>query len=100
MNDKTCVSLLQTPQAKLFGVPNFVLGILYYLILMLAGMVLPLENLDAVYWGLVGATFITVIAGAYLIYSLMFVLRTNCPLCYASHAINFVLLVLFIIHAL
>ena len=43
---------------------------------------------------LLGASGVTVLLGLYLTYSLLFVTRVNCVLCFTSHAINVVLFVM------
>lgn len=98
----SCVTVVQTPYARVFGVPNSLLGIIYYIFLIAWATVgfwpwLTLSN---------GAEFllrmpifvsaVTVILGSYLIYALRRKLHTDCPMCYAAHAINASLLVLLI----
>ena len=104
----SCVTVLQTPYARVFGLPNSLLGVLYYGILIVwavgyswplswfgDGDVLPgyrsFSNL------LILASAFTVGLGFYLIYALRRKLRVHCPLCYAAHAINAALLVALII---
>jgi uncharacterized membrane protein len=90
-----CVTVVQTPYARVFGVPNSLLGVVYYLVLILWAVAAP--RVSAVRWPLIGASGSTVILGSYLIYSLRRKLYIDCPLCYAAHAINAILLVLLII---
>lgn len=102
----TCVTVVRTPYARVFGVPNSLLGIFYYVLLMVwtvsvphhlsvSGHVLrPFETLGLV---LLGASLCTVILGFYLIYALRRILYIDCPLCYAAHAINIALFVLLIL---
>ncbi len=90
-----CVTVVQTPYARVFAVPNSLLGIVYYLLVVvwvLAGSLMP-----AIGWALVGASALTVVLGFYLIYSLRRKLYIDCPLCYTAHAINALLLVLLIL---
>ncbi len=102
----SCVSVARTPYGRVFGVPNSLLGVLYYLLLIAwaltdrstdlsfrvgaADYVLGVGNL------LLALSAVTVAFGFYLIYALRRVLHTACPLCYTAHAINAVLLVLLI----
>jgi len=102
----SCVTVARTPYARVFGVPNSLLGIVYYLLLVvwivfvphhlsLSGHVLrPFETLGLV---LLAASLCTVILGFYLIYALRRILYIDCPLCYAAHAINMALFVLLIL---
>jgi uncharacterized membrane protein len=84
-------SVVKTPRAHLFGVPNSLLGSLYYPAVaitvwfvrsQLAAVVLLLVVLCA------AATSVV------LAYSLLFITRRECPICWTSHAINWTLLVL------
>src|SRR5579864_8935761 len=102
----SCVTVVQTPYARVFGVPNSLLGIIYYVLLIawasvgfdvgpmvaIASRFAPLP-----FWGLLAASAITVALGFYLVYALRRKLHTHCPLCYFGHAINATLLVLLIV---
>src|SRR5271157_2193344 len=90
-----CVTVVQTPYARVFGVPNSLLGMVYYLLLILWAVVA--RRMPAVEWALIGASAGTVMLGSYLIYSLRRKLHIDCPLCYAAHGINALLLVLLIL---
>jgi len=104
--DSRCVTVLRTPYARVFGVPNSLLGIVYYVLLMvwllfvprhaifLGHVWMPFETLGIM---LLGASLCTVVLGFYLIYALRRVLHTDCPLCYAAHAINLILFALLIL---
>ena len=101
---------MQTPYARLFGVPNSLLGIVYY-VLLIAGAMENWTfgvNLDFhfarvfVPFGmailiLIGAG--TILVGFYLIYALRCKLHIDCPLCYTAHAINVAIFVLLIVLA-
>jgi uncharacterized membrane protein len=100
-----CVTVLQTPYARVFGVPNSLLGIFYYLLVIAVfgpGMNL-LVNFGYKYrplfillrWPLTAMSAATVLLGFYLIYALRRKLGVDCPMCYTAHAINAALLVLF-----
>ena len=96
MGEKTCASIVFTPRARVFGLPNSVLGQAFYLAL-LAG--LPLGLLDrpplaALY---LGASLLTVGLAVYLSYSLLFITRVPCVLCFTSHGINTVIFLLLIL---
>ena len=100
-----CVAVVRTIYARVFGVPNSLLGIAYYLALV--GWILAGGGrasaagtagwLHGVWWLLVAASGIAVVLGLYLIHALWRILRVHCTLCYAAHAINSVLLVLLIL---
>ena len=103
----SCVTVVQTPYARVFGVPNSLLGIVYYVGLILWGGMNRLPSLDIQYDHtyyvlrfevlLLPASLATVLLGFYLIYALRRKLFTNCPLCYTAHAINLAILVLVIV---
>jgi uncharacterized membrane protein len=85
-------SVVKSPRAHLFGVPNSLLGSLYYPAVAvtvwvvrspLAAVVLLLVVLSA------AATSVV------LAYSLLFITRRECPFCWTSHAINWTLLALY-----
>lgn len=102
----SCVTVVRTPYARVFGVPNSLLGIIYYLLLIAWIMFSPRyitfsgHVLNAFeYLGLVllGASISSVVLGFYLIHALRRILGVHCPLCYAAHAINLILLVLLLL---
>ena len=104
----SCATVVQTPYARVFGVPNSLLGIIYYVAMLVwlpwTGAVHFQEEL---LWLLVGWTcalllggVISIVLGIYLVYALRRRLRVDCPLCYAAHAINSALLVLLILRTL
>jgi uncharacterized membrane protein len=103
----SCVTVVQTPYARVFGVPNSLLGIIYYLLLIVTAFkswLIPFGVGFRGYFVLVNtlqlltvASVITVLLGFYLIYALRRKLHTHCPLCYLGHAINATLLVLLMV---
>ena len=91
MGEATCASIVFTPQARLFGPPNSALGVVWYVAL-LFGLSTGSVAAEPWRWLYLGGAVLTVLAGAYLTYSLLFVTRVPCRLCFTSHAINLVLL--------
>ena len=88
LKEATCQLVLETPRAKLFGVPNSVYGIGLYLYLALFFLGVPL------WWGVAFvATALAVFRSIYLAYSLLFVTRVPCVLCFTSHAVNLILFI-------
>ena len=102
----SCVTVVQTPYARVFGMPNFLLGILYY-----AGLIIWLVLRNATWhrnhwmsylfaltslW-ILAASVVSVPVGIYLIYALRWKLRISCLLCYTVHAINLVLVFLLMV---
>lgn len=105
--DSSCVTVVRTPYGSIFGVPNSLLGIIYYLLVILwaacgqsasitirAGMTSYIITFTGL---LIAAGSVTVALGFYLIYALRRILHTDCPFCYAAHLINLALLALMII---
>ena len=88
LKEASCQLVIWTPRAKLFGIPNSVYGIgLYaYLLLFFSGVPLP-------WWPGFLAAGLAVVRSVYLAYSLIFVTRVPCPLCFTSHIINTILFI-------
>lgn len=88
LKEASCQLVLETPRAKLFGIPNsvFGIGIYLYLIFFFIGFPFP--------WGIaIVLTGAAVLRSIYLAYSLLFVTRIPCPLCFTSHGINLILFI-------
>jgi len=88
LEEKTCLTVLDTPRAKIFGIPNsaFGIGVYSYLIV------------DIFFFApTLGILFLTfaVLRSIYLAYSLLYITKIPCPLCFTSHAINLVLFILY-----
>lgn len=84
-------SVVKTARAHLYGVPNSLLGTIYYPALVVAiwlvhGRLAMLIVLAAVLFA--AAT------SAVLAYSLLFITRRQCPYCWTSHAVNWSILLL------
>jgi len=103
----SCVTVVQTPYARVFGVPNSLLGIVYYLLLIAGAarnwacgipgyLVLSHAAVAFCLAMLIVVSAGTTLLGFYLIYSLRRKLHVDCPLCYTAHAINAALLVLLV----
>ena len=92
LEERSCKTVLGTRYARIFGVPNSLLGVLYYLIV-----------ITVVLWGyaappvsvaLIAVAWFTVALGIVLAYALFFIIRIPCPLCLTGHAINLTLAIL------
>ena len=93
MDEQTCASVIFTPNARVFGVPNSLLGQAYYLALLIATASGLLDH--AYVWrALLLASAGSVCLAVYLSYSLLFLLRLPCPLCFTSHGINITICIL------
>ena len=105
-----CLTVLQTKYARVFGVPNSLLGIVYYLMVIDWVASYPTRSGPTLHEGLAyfGASLgyglfatvltalagVSVVLGLYLMYALRWKLKVRCPLCYTAHAINTLLLAL------
>jgi len=88
MDQNSCISILQTPEARIFGVPNFLLGLFFY-----GGLVIVvLGNVDGFAFDILTATALfTVVLALYLVYALRVLIKVDCILCYTAHGINTVI---------
>jgi len=92
MEKGACVRILDTPEAKLLGFPNSVLGVIYYL----AILFVPIDRYETLF---LLASIVSVGLGMYLVRVLIARLKVHCPLCYTAHGINLVIANLFIVKA-
>lgn len=81
-------SVVTTPRAHLFGLPNSLLGAIYYPALALAVWFLQ-ERVAAV--AVLAAVLFAAGTSLVLAYSLLFVTRRGCSFCWTSHAVNWAL---------
>jgi uncharacterized membrane protein len=105
--ESSCVTVVRTPYGSVFGVPNSLLGIIYYSLLLLWALAwqsahitiqINMTSYLITFTGLlIAAGAVTVVLGFYLIFALRRILHTDCPFCYVAHAINLALLVLLVI---
>jgi uncharacterized membrane protein len=103
----SCVTVVKTPDACLFGVPNSLLGLVYYFLLMLwsllgcpIGFEVEIAGAYRIFrigWLVTSVSAIAALLGFYLVYALRRKLHVNCLLCYTAHAINLALFVLVIV---
>lgn len=86
-----CQTVMETPDGRVFGLPNFIFGILYYLAL----IALSFMTESASGWATAAAvtSWFTVLLGVYLVHALFFKIRVSCPLCMVGHGINLALAV-------
>jgi uncharacterized membrane protein len=84
-------SVVQQPRARVFGVTNSAIGIVYYALMLACSWLLSVPAvLDA---ALVAAALAAALS-VYLAYSLLFVTRMPCPYCWTGHVVNWLLVVL------
>jgi uncharacterized membrane protein len=85
MDEGSCMLVIHHPDASIFGVPNALLGIPYYLSVLL--LVVGVDG-DPLLTGLRLSSLVTVVLGVYLVHSLFVKVRVMCLLCLTSHVIN------------
>ena len=91
MGEDTCSLVVRHPDARILRLPNSVLGVAWYS----AVLALSLGAGFPVFVGVVRwASWLSVLMGGYLVYSLYFRVRVACPLCLACHAMNVLVAVL------
>jgi uncharacterized membrane protein len=96
MGERTCASIVFTPRARVLGIPTSVLGQLFYLVLM-AGILGKFIFSSPFFYFYLAGSLLTVLLGVYLTYSLLFLTRVPCKLCFTSHGINLVIFILMLI---
>ncbi len=84
-------SVVKSRRAHLYGVPNLLVGAIYYPLLA--------TSIWFVHGGVariavVAAVLFAAITSLALAYSLLFVTRRGCPYCWTAHAVNWSLLIL------
>jgi uncharacterized membrane protein len=84
-------SVVKTPRAHLYGVPNSLLGAIYYVALAIA--IWSVHARTALLVVLAAALFAAV-TSVVLAYSLLFVTRRECPYCWTAHGVNWSILLL------
>ncbi len=96
LGEKTCATIVFTPRARVFGLPNSVLGQVFYVALM-AGVAGGFLYSPPAYYAYLMASLVTVCLGLFLTYSLLFVTRVHCTLCFTSHGINFIIFLILVL---
>jgi len=92
LEERSCKTVLGTRYARVFGVPNSLLGSIYYpiVIVVLLGTWVSAPLFTAV----IAVAWFTVALGVFLAYALFFIIKIPCPLCLTGHAINLSLAIL------
>jgi uncharacterized membrane protein len=78
-----CAAVVHHPDASVFSVPNSLLGIVYYTVVLIA-----INRSFASALPIVVVSWFAVAVSMFLIYSLMKRIRVLCVLCIFAHAIN------------
>ena len=98
LSEGSCRTILDAPQARLFGLPNSLIGLFYYAILLFfvlnVWVGVPMESAR---WMFV-ASLVASVVGLTLADTLIRTLKTTCVLCFTSHGINIIISVLLYIN--
>jgi uncharacterized membrane protein len=88
MKESTCQTVLSTRHARVLGVPNSALGLLYYGTVFVKTAAGGWESGGFVQELFLWISILVVLLSLYLSYSLLFRIKIVCPLCFVSHGIN------------
>jgi uncharacterized membrane protein len=91
--DGSCIMLEKTHWGRLLGVPNWWLGTVFYILVILSTIWTNMWIITFAILGTLGACLFSVI----LIYGLVFKLKAFCKMCYIAHAANFAIFILWVI---
>lgn len=103
LEKRTCQTVLSTRFARVFGVPNSLLGVAYYVVVIVLVSTGWIRAAGGVFIGDVGieigvavliVAWFTVLLATFLAFSLFFIIKIPCPLCLAAHTINLALALL------
>jgi uncharacterized membrane protein len=92
LEEHACKTVIATKYAHVFGLPNSLLGAIYYaavIFVICAGWFPAFVGMLVI-----AVAWFTVAVGVFLTYVLFFVIRIACPLCLAGHTINLILAIL------
>lgn len=95
MDERSCGSILGTPEARVLKIPNFHLGLVYYTVLAILSFLPSALQMFLMEIRLISG--FTVFLGVALTYVLVWKLRVLCVLCFVSHGINLLIFLLLMI---
>lgn len=87
-------SVVQSPRARITGIPNSTFGLAFYPALFVAAWFL---DSTAVWIAALVAAALATAVSIYLAYSLLFVTRMPCAYCWTGHIVNWLLLATLIV---
>lgn len=94
LSENACQLIINTKYARILGLPNFVYGLLYYIVIFL----FAIFNFNGyIKTAMAIISLSTVALGAYLSYVLMRILKVKCLLCFISHIVNFFIAILLVL---
>ena len=96
LGERTCASIVFTPRARILGPPNSSLAQIFYVTL-LVGVPLGILEFAVLSQIYLITSLGTVGLGLYLCYSLLFITRVRCLLCFTSHGLNAIIFLLLLL---
>jgi len=90
--DGSCMRLSRTPYSHLLGLPNWMYGIVFYLLVICLALT---HNSYTYLLALLGAIS-SIALGSILVWSLIVKLKFFCTYCYWAHAVNVTILIILI----
>jgi len=96
----TCKTVLETRYSGVLGVPNSFFGLLFYALVAVVCLVSWRTGSPSLVPYAFVASMLALLVSIYLAHALVYRLRMPCRLCFLSHAINLLLVMLFAVIAL
>ncbi|MEK6835144.1 MAG: vitamin K epoxide reductase family protein [Nanoarchaeota archaeon] len=91
-----CNKVLKSKYSTMFGIPNEVIGILYYIFIILASIFLNYYNTSLYAHIIFGIISFSMFASLVLLYIQIFVIKEYCDYCLYSFVINLIIFFLFL----
>ncbi len=95
-----CALVTSSPQSYVFGIPVAVLGLAFYIFMVVAASPWAWRSkYPAVAWTRLASVVVGIVFVLYLVYTELFTLKAICLWCTSVHGITFVLFVLIVVSA-
>ncbi|HMD13424.1 MAG TPA: vitamin K epoxide reductase family protein [Bacteroidota bacterium] len=94
MDEHTCEYVLHTSYAKLLGIPNSALGVIFYIVIFFAVFIDGIRTNVFTNRLIILSSISTVVASIYLAYVLIVKVKARCILCFTIHILNVIILIL------
>ena len=96
MDTGSCTKVVTSPYARLAGVPNSVVGLFWYLLVLAASGTWLVTGIMPYPVEMTALSALTVGIGVLLTLSLLFKLKVKCWFCFFGHATNLIIFLLFL----
>jgi uncharacterized membrane protein len=84
LDEQTCRAVVFTSYGRIWRVPNGLMGILFYLLVIASALIGRRWLVNVA----LATALLSLMYGLYLLYALVFRLKAQCPLCLLGHALN------------